>query len=61
MKFSGKVGNGLTNKRLSFGGDPDQGSGSPGYGSGPDPNPYPDTSKTCLGGGMGCLTDSSLC
>jgi len=39
MKFAAKVGNGPTNKRLNFGGDPD---------------PYRDTGKTCLGGGMHC-------
>jgi len=27
MKYLGKVGNGPVNKRLSFGGDPDHGSG----------------------------------
>ena len=33
MKFSGKIGSGLVNKRLNFGGDPDDESGY-GYGSG---------------------------
>ena len=43
MIFSGKVGNGPTNKRLNFGGDTD-----------PDLDPYRDTGRTCLGGGMHC-------
>jgi len=53
MKFSGKVGNGPTNKRLNFGGDPDQESES-------NPNPYSDTGKAFLGGGMHCPSTSSI-
>jgi len=54
MKFSGKVGNEPVNKRLNFGGDPDDGSED-------DPDSYPDcdTGNTCLGGGMRCPSDSS--
>ena len=52
MKFSGKLGNGPKNKRLHFGGDPLQGSGSM--------DPYRDTGETCLGGGMHCLSVSSF-
>jgi len=70
MKFSGKVGNGLMNKLLNFGGNPNQGSGYR-YGCGirnPDtdpttdkgPDPYGDTGKTCLGGGMHCPRAFSL-
>jgi len=34
MKFSGKVGNGPTNKRLNFGGDPDRDTGKTCLGGG---------------------------
>jgi len=50
MKFSGKASNGLMNKRLNFGGDPDHD---------PDPDPYRYTGKTCFGGGMHCPSASS--
>jgi len=45
MKFSEKVGNGLTNKWLNFGGDLD---------------PNRDTGKACLCGGMHCASASSF-
>jgi len=54
MRFSGKVGNGPMNKRLNFGDDPDHGSES-GYRY---PDRERDTSKTCLGGNMNCLSAS---
>jgi len=56
MKCSGKVGNGPVNKRLNFGGDPDQGTDTD-----LDPDPYHDTGKTCLGGGMRGLSASTPC
>jgi len=46
MKFSGKVGNGPTNKRLNFGGDTDP---DP-YLAIRNPDPYRVTGRTCLGG-----------
>ena len=49
MKFSGKAGNGLVNKRLNFGGDPVT-----------DPNQYRDTGKMCLGGGMHCPSELAI-
>jgi len=58
MKFSGKAHNGQLNKRLNFGGDPDQGSGY-GFGGNPDPDPCRYTGKTCLGEGMHCPSASS--
>ena len=48
------VGNGPMNKRLNFGDDPDHGSES-GYRY---PDRERDTSKTCLGGNMNCLSAS---
>jgi len=57
MKFSGKVGNGQTNKWLNFCGYADHESGS-GYGSGS----YRDTGNlTCLDGGMHCPSASTIC
>jgi len=70
MKFSGKVGNGLVNKRLNFGGDPyrrlDRGivfrirhyweirKVVNGHQSAAHDSPDGGTGKTCLGGGMHC-------
>ena len=53
MKFSGKVGRWANEKMINFCGDPDTDTG-------PDPDPYRYAGKTCVGGGMHCLSASSL-
>jgi len=55
MKFSQKVRNEPTKKRLNFGSDLDHGFG---YGSGSNTDPDRDTGKTCLGGGSHCSSAS---
>jgi len=52
MKFSGKIGNGLMNKWLNFGGDTD---------TDMDPDLDRNTGETCLDRGVHCPSASSCC